>query len=825
MFDSGARAAITSAFVLVGAVSACGHLAERPGTSNASAGAPGNLGGAGSSPGAGAGIAEPFTCRAAASQQFDAAHMQAYSVSADVVSAVATTLGQMSAAEQASQMMGLPNPECIDFTDLNRGPDVQVAGVGTIRGYNSRDADRGVDLQSGQKNRKDDGNNFSTAFPAVSVRAASWDLDLEKRVGEAIGDEAAASLNNLVFAPSATILRHPYWGRTQESYGEDGYLIGRLATAFTVGVEEYVAACATRFAANNIERGRSSQNAIMNEQTLREIYGRPFEMVVQDGGVSCVMAAPNEINGVKTTQNKHLLRDILKGPVEQGGFGFQGFVISDLFGMPGAQSPPDIGTQQSETIDAVLAGLDVERPVTLHYTADTLALADSSLVQDAVRRVLTQKYRFRTGLSADAWGLKSPTSELYQGSISTNGDHEALAEQVELESAVLLVNGPSDQPVLPLSSARSIAVVGPDRDFHLEFGDVPKSCGAPGACTFHFATDPALGDRGSDRVNGDPMRAVGPFAGIQAAASSAKTVTSGNSATAAANADAVVVVVGYTPADEAEEFTSDTASDRSTLDLPQGQNDLVTSVLDLMKPTVIVIESGSIVNLPWLAHANKNQATVWAGYGGIRGGAALGKLLLGVAGANFSGKMPLAWPTQAELDLTPFTDTDRSTTMGYFFGYREYDRRRVAGQAPNLLFPFGHGLSYSSFEYSNLTLPCAAQTVSKDAIINVSVDIKNTSAVDGDESAMLFVKPPPKPLNISGDRPVKELKSFARVSVKAGATVTAQLPLRVRDLRRWEGGTDGKWVIDSGAYTVLVGKNAADADTTTTQGALTIAGD
>jgi beta-glucosidase len=389
--------------------------------------------------------------------------------------------------------------------------------------------------------------------------------------------------------------------------------------------------------------------------------------------------------------------------------------------------------------------------------------------------------------------------------------------------------------VLPLSSAMNIAVVGPTEDFSLISSSVPKSCVLPTdttqSCTFHFATDPALGDRGSSRVNGDPAHSVGPFAGIQAAAGSARTVTSGTSAADAMAADTIVVVVGYTPGDEGEEYAIGTGGDRSTLDLPTGQNDFVNSVLGLMKPTVIIVESGSIVNLPWLSHANKNQATIWAGYGGLRSGTALGKLIFGAA--NFSGKMPLAWPTQGELDAngTTFKGSDDGsipTTMGYFFGYREYDRRKyVAGQSPVMVFPFGQGLSYSTFAYSNLTVPCT--TVAKDTIVNVTVDIKNTSTVDGDEIAMLFVKPPAKPGNIMGDRPWKELKSFARVSVAAGQTSTAQLPLRVRDLRRWEsdavGSETGKWVVDSGVYTIAVGKNADDAETTANQSMLTIQGD
>jgi beta-glucosidase len=221
--------------------------------------------------------------------------------------------------------------------------------------------------------------------------------------------------------------------------------------------------------------------------------------------------------------------------------------------------------------------------------------------------------------------------------------------------------------------------------------------------------------------------------------------------------------------------------------------------------------------VPWLAHSNQNQATIWAGYPALRGGLALGKLIFGAA--NFSGKMPMAWPTDNQLQL--FKETPTVTNMGYFFGYREYDRRQyIANEAVNLVFPFGHGLSYSTFTYSNVQLPCT--DVKKEAIFNVSVDVENTSAVDGDEVVMLFVKPPPKPAGVTGERPWKELKSFARVTVPAGQKVTAELPLRIRDLRRWEGEQDGSWVVDNGVYTIAVGKNAADAETNGLAGTINI---
>jgi beta-glucosidase len=735
----------------------------------------------------------------------------------------------MTPAQKASQMIGIDGT-ARNYQDIERSPDVEVSGVGIIRGYNYRDAGRGVNLDAGQHNRQNDGNNFATAFPAPSLRAASWDLVLERRIGSAIGDETAASQNNMLLAPCMNIIRHPYWGRTQETYGEDSYQIGRMAAAFSVGLQEYLVGCAKHYAGNNIEDGRSTQNAIMSEQTLREIYGRHFEMVIQDGAMGCIMASYNLVNGIKATQHRHLLRDVLKAPIAEGGMGFQGLVLTDWWAMPGDQNVPDSATAQAVTNEAVIAGTDIEVPWTLHYSTATLANADQTLVEDAAKRVLTQKYLFKTAKDSDGWSIKAPMSTMNEGSIATNMAHEALAEEAVIKSAVLLDNGADGAPVLPLTGTSSIAVVGPETEFRQVSSSVPKSCGFneeiggqgeevtnARACTFHFATDPALGDRGSSRVNGDPARAVGPFQGIKDTAPPGTTVTSGTTPEEAMGADTVVVVVGYTPGDEGEEYYIAEGGDRRSLDLPAGHNEFVESVLALNKPTVIIIESGSIVNLRWLSHANQNQATVWAGYPGLRGGLALGKLIFGTA--NFSGKMPMAWPTEDQLQV--FKDSDTVTNMGYFFGYREYDRRQyVAGTPVNMVFPYGHGLSYSSFQYSNVQLPCT--DVKKEAVFNVSVDVENTSAVDGDEVVMLFVKPPPKPAAITGERPWKELKSFARVSVPAGQKVTAELPLRIRDLRRWEGAENGSWVVDNGEYTILIGKDAAHAEAGEFAGTITI---
>jgi len=783
-----------------------------------------------------------FACGQVSSQQFDPVTMQSYCLPDEVEEQVDLVLGAMGPTEKATQMLGVPIGTK-DYRDIERSPDIEVPGIGMVRGYRYRDAGRGVNLDAGQDNRPDQMKNYATAFPAPSLRAASWDLGLERRIGAAIGDETAASLNNMNLGPCMNIVRHPYWGRTQETYGEDMYAIGRFSAAYSVGVQEYVVGCAKHFAANNIEKDRSSQDAQMSEQTLREIYGRHFEMVVQDGAIGCIMASYNKVNGVKATQSAHLLRDVLKAPIAEGGFGFEGLVITDWWAMPGDQDTMlDTSTAQAITNEAVIAGTDIEVPWQIHYSVATLANANQVLVEDAVRRIVTQKALFGTILATDPWSKKSPTTRLEGDSIAGAEAHEALAEEAVWRSAVLLDNGRDGAPVLPLTGASNIAVIGAIQNFKQISSSVPPICGytpdagqgttASRECDFNHGTDAALGDRGSSRVNADPERSIGPFAGIQqVAAAHGATVTNGTTAADAASADTVVVVVGYTPGDEGEEYYIEAGGDRASLNLPLGQPELVQSVLDLNKRTIVIIQSGSIVNLPWLTHANQNQATFWAGYPGMRGGPAYGQLIFGEH--NFAGKMPLAWPEETELFDFKDLATDPVTVMDYFFGYRLWDKKRyVDGQPVSLVFPFGHGLSYSTFAYSNLMVPCQSEPAGKDAIFEVTVEVENTSLTDGDEVVFLFVKPPPKPAAITGERPWKELKSFARVSVPAGQRVTARLPLRVRDLRRWEsdpGGptiTTGRWVIDSGTYTILVGKNADDVERVDAlMGTVAIAGD
>jgi beta-glucosidase len=689
------------------------------------------------------------------------------------------------------------------YTDIYRTLDDTMA---QIKGFEMRDGPRGVNLQSGQFTGTNQnpvaisyGNGYSTAFPVTVARAATWDLDLESKLGRDVGDELLATGNTMILAPCVNILRHPAWGRSQETYGEDSFLLGRMGSAYATGVQQYVPACAKHFAGNNIEDGRASQNAQMDEQTLHEIYGRHFEMIVQDGGVACVMASYNMVNGTKSTQNAELLTTILRGT-----FNFKGFVLSDFWSMPGGQNIDTTATQAARTQQALSAGLDMELPWDLNYS-QLESVATVQQLQTSAARIITQKVRFNvatTGVATQQLGLRPTgvqalTTSLGPNGVTGNEPHIADAQQLAQEGMVLLKN---DKNTLPInrSTVHSVAVIG---------ASVPYTLTNPqGTNTVNFATDARIGDLGSSRVLPDPAKTTGPAAGITQIAGSSITVTSGNSASLADAADFVVVVAGMTPQDEGEEYTG--AGDRTdasgnpnfSLDAKSGsnvQNNLITAVAAKNKPMVVVLEGGSAINMPWLSSV---PAVVMAWYPGQAGGLALGKLLFG--DANFSGKLPVTWP-KSEADEPPFNQggtTGGTTTMDYYLGYRYFDKNGITP-----LFAFGYGLSYTTFKYQFLGVPCS--TVAKNGVVDVAVAITNTGTVPGDEVSFLFVSYP----STQARRSVKELKGFHRTSapIMPGQTVQFTIPLRVADLKYWNTSSNPPgWTVESGPVQVMVGPSS-----------------
>ena len=729
--------------------------------------------------------------------------------------------------EKQQQMSGLPQSGSGNY-NVFRQEDNPARG---IKGFLFRDGPRGVNLNANGDGKGD----FSTSFPVAMARGAAFDDDLEFHIGQAIGDEMLATGNTMMLAPTINILRHPAWGRAQETYGEDPFLLGRLGSAFVTGVQRYVATCPKHYAANNIENGRSSANATMDEQTLREIYARHFEMVIEEGGASAIMAAYNLVNGTKSTQNGHLLTDLLRTE-----FGFQGFVLSDWWAMPNGSNLSTMpSVLEATAVQAVHAGLDMELPWRYNYSTLTQAVADDSLTSSdlttSAARILEQKMRFHVDSLSGTLGCRPPFT-VYDASnaqITKNDDtdpaigmsHLDLAELAARESMVLLKN---DNNTLPIDRTKvhNIAVIGANVTYTVQSTQDQNGCSSN--CPLDFSTNVRTGDLGSSRVYHDPAKALGPFDGISAVAGSGVIVTRSNTAAAAADADFVVVVAGLTPEDEGEEYTG--AGDRTTrapgapvttvnlgLDPKRNQgvqDGLIAAVAAMHKPMVVVLEGGSVIRMPWLASV---PAVVMAWYPGQLGGRALGKLLFG--DANNWGKLPLSWAA-SEADLPEFASFNGTTVMDYAIGYRWYDQnttrqllRTGAGARP---MGFGYGLSYSTFSYGNLQVPCS--DVSKTGVVNVTVDVTNTSPRAGDEIVFLFVS---YGHTDSPRRPLKELKAYRRVHLEGrnpadpnamdGHAKRITLPLRVKDLKYWDTGMN-RWQVESGDVRVIVAPSAAVAN-------------
>lgn len=480
---------------------------------------------------------------------------------------------------------------------------------------------------------------ISTTFPVGMARGATFDPALEERVAEAIGLELKAKDGNVILAPVVETLRHPAWGRAQETYGEDPHHLGVMGAAFVRGAQRHVIATPKHLAVNSIEDTRFDVDVTVDERSLRELYLSPHKVVV-DAGAGAIMSAYNSVNGAFCAENEVLLRQILKEE-----WGFQGFVMSDWIW----------GTH--DTLGMAAAGLDVEMPAPQYYgpalvDAVTSGAVDEARVDESVRRVVRTKLAF---------GLHDP--EPVELAVVESPEHVALALEVARGSMVLL----KDDGALPLSDAGSIAVLG-------RLADVAN-----------------LGDAGSSDVS--PSAAVDPLAGIEAAAGRhGISVVHAADAPGTVGSDVAVVVVGLTADDEGEQIPLLPGGDRESLALRAVDTSLIAEVAAVHPRVVVVVEGGSAVLVdPWL---DTVEGLVMAWYPGMEGGTALGELLLGEV--PFSGRLPLTFPAVAA-DLPPFDHVSHAVTYDYWHGYRHLDRE---GTAPR--FAFGFGLTGTTFAYEAL---------------------------------------------------------------------------------------------------------------------------
>lgn len=595
--------------------------------------------------------------------------------------------------------------------------------------------------------------NHSTCFPVAMARGATFDPALQERVSSAIGVEARAQGADFYGGICINVLRHPGWGRAQETFGEDPYHLGVMGVAAVEGAQKHLMACAKHFACNSIEESRFYVDVRVDERTLREVYLPHFKKCV-DAGVASIMSAYNKVNGLYCGHNPHLLTEILKEE-----WGFRGLVMSDfVFGMRNG-------------VEAANAGMDIEMPRRWRFGPGFKGRVKRGLVpekklDEAVTRILRQKARFAT--------VGDPAG--YDRDQVASRPHTELALEVARKSIVLLKNDGMALPIVR-KSVKKVAVIG------------------------ELAALPNIGDRGSSRVS--PPYVITPVQGIRDKAGNSIEVIYDNghdldfARRKAAEADAVIVVAGFTYKEEGEYLSAVTriGGDRVGLGLPSEQVEMITAVAAQTDRCVVVLEGGSAVTMePW---KDEVEAIIMAWYPGMEGGNAIAEILFG--DANPGGRLPLTFPKS--VDQLPFFDKKaKSIDYGYYHGYRHFDRE---GLEPE--YAFGFGLSYTTFGYSDLKL--SAKEIGRDGSLSVRATVTNTGDAAGEEVAQLYVG-----FNGSAvQRPVKELKGFARVSLEPQKTVTVSMEVAAEDLAYYDISA-GAWVVEEIEYEVLVGGSSRDDD-------------
>jgi beta-glucosidase len=619
----------------------------------------------------------------------------------------------------------------------------------------------------------------STAFPVSMARAATWDTELEGRVGDVIGKEARAQGANYWGGLCINLVRHPSMGRAEESYGEDPWLMGEMAVAVLEGVQNHnVMACAKHFALNSQETARFKNDVQIDERTLREVYLPHFRKVVEHD-VGSFMSAYNKMRGEWCGNNRHLLTTILRED-----WGFQGFVTSDWFW--GVYDGPK----------SVHAGLDIEMPVAKHYGDNLKKLVEDGTVPEAeidesVRRIVRTKLRFLT--------REDPME--YSPDLAAAPEHAALAREVAEKGMVLLKN---EGPLLPLDKAatKTVAVVG------------------------LLADAENTGDRGSSNVN--PPYRTSALKGIQDYLGADATVLHADGSDmaevirVAEEADVVLIVAGSRH-DEVGEYISDdqglrpngpgekrpivfqlpgqdepvvmSGGDRVPLSLKGRDITVIDTATKANDRCVVALVGGSVFTIEeW---KNDAPAILMAWYFGMEGGNALARVLFG--DVNPGGKMPLTTP-KSESQLPFFDEFADSSEYGPYHGYTLVDKE---GHEPT--FPFGHGLSYTSYAYDNLTV--GTPKVGPDGRLEVTVDVTNTGERAGEEIVQLYV-------GFEGskvERPVKLLRAFDKIALEPGETKTVPLSVEVKELA-WFNPEANAWEIEPMTYGVLVGPSSRNED-------------
>lgn len=605
-------------------------------------------------------------------------------------------------------------------------------------------------------------------FPTASAMACSFDRDLLHKVGDALGEECVAEDLAVLLGPGINMKRSPICGRNFEYYSEDPVVAGELGAAFVNGVQEHgVGTSLKHFAANNQEWRRMSISAEIDERTLREIYLAAFETVVKKAQPWTIMCSYNRINGVYSCENDWLLNKVLRDE-----WGFEGLVMTDWGAM-------------DERVPSLKAGLDLEMP-DCHGETDKLIVKavqsgelEEPVLDTAVERILTMVDKYLTARKGiDPASMVHPLPSSVERGYDVAA-HHALARTTAEQSAVLLKN----EDILPLQKDKKIAFIG-------EFAKVPRIQGGGSSHINNTSVESAL-DAAGDSVS---------YAqGFHIDEETTDETLLQEAITLAKESDVAVIFAGLPDSFESEGF------DRTHLNMPANQNESIARISEVQPNVVVVLHSGSPIAMPWL---DKVAGVLQMYLAGQASGGAAVNLLFG--DATPCGKLAETFPLHLEDNPSylnfPGNREKVCYQEGVFIGYRYYDKKKM-----DVLFPFGYGLSYTDFTYSNMKVTVNGKNAADVDVIKetdeivVSADITNTGNCDGAEIVQLYIKNPV----VYEIRPEKELRDFAKVFLKAGETKTVTFTLNARAFSYYETRIHD-WYAESGDYEILLASSSRD---------------
>ncbi|WP_202922593.1 glycoside hydrolase family 3 C-terminal domain-containing protein [Streptococcus sp. S784/96/1] len=587
----------------------------------------------------------------------------------------------------------------------------------------------------------------AVCFPAACATSGSFDRNLLQQMGETLGNECQAEDVSVILGPGVNIKRSPLCGRNFEYFSEDPYLTGELATAFVKGVQSQgIGTSPKHFAANNQEYRRMSISSQVGQQALREIYLSAFETIVKEAQPKTIMSSYNRLNGVYTSQNEWLLTDILRKE-----WGFEGYVVSDWGAV-------------DDRVKSLEAGLELEMPSsngindTKLVEAVRAGLLEESVLDLAVERLLTVTFDYIDHRRAVTWDKEA--------------DH-AVARQIAEESAVLLKNS----GILPLSASQKIAFIG-------EFAKKPRFQGGGSSHINSFKVTNAL-----DEANKETKIIYAQGYDVTEQTDDVKLRT--EAVEVAQNVDVAVLFIGLPDSYESEGY------DRTHMSLPQNQTDLVEAVTAVQPHTIVVLYNGSAVELPW---ADKVAAILEMYLAGQAVGEATVNLLFGHV--NPSGRLAETFPLKLEHNPSylnfPGNGRDVDYQEGIFVGYRYYDTKNLP-----VAYPFGHGLSYTTFTYSDLKV--SKDTLTESDNLEVSVMVTNSGTCRGKEVVQLYVSNQ----NANHKRPIRELKAFDKIDLAPGESQKVTLNLSPRSFAYFSEELND-WHIASGIYNVQVCRSSRE---------------